>query len=116
MTALATTFPGQRLYVPWSKSEAMARFVDDFGPLIGHDKAMTLIDMFGGLRIIVPTRAPSRKPVDAQTVLDMTVLENLTASQIAKLLNCDPRSVYSARARARNHGLKPSHPRRRTKR
>lgn len=113
MTALAAIFPGQRVYVPWSKSEAMGRFLDDFGPLIGHDKAMTLIDQFGGLRIIVPTRAPSRKPVDAQQVLDLTITDKLTAAQIAKLLNCDPRSVYSARARARQHGLKPSMVRRR---
>lgn len=113
MTALAAIFPGQRIYVPWSKSEAMIRFVDDFAPLIGAEHALTLIDQFGGLRIIVPTRAPSRKPVDAQTVLDLTITDCLTAAQIAKLLNCDPRSVYSARARARKHGLKPSYPRRR---
>jgi hypothetical protein len=121
VTALAAHFPGQRIYVPWSSQDAMDRFMDNFEPLIGAAGVAALFDQFGGLRIIVPSRTTPLRfkgyvAVDMERVAELTAVGKLTASQIAKLLRCDPRSVHKARTRAIAAGiLKPKPTRRRRK-
>lgn len=110
--ALATRFPGQRIYVPWSSQEALDRFMENFAPLIGADRVAALVDQFGGLRIIVPSHTtPERKrgqrgtvPLDVERVAELTEA-GLTAKQIAAVLTCNPRSVHKARTKARRLGL-----------
>ena len=106
---LAAVFPGQRIYVPWSNTEAMQRFMLNFEPLIGADRVARLLDEFGGLRITVPARTvpPRLKgfiPIDMERVIELTEA-SLTALQISKILKCDPRSVHGARTKARRLGL-----------
>lgn len=101
--ALSSKFAGQRVYVPYVQSEAMERFMENFSPLIGADKVMALVDNFGGLRITVPT-GYVRPKVNVQEVADLTI-QLLTTAQIAKVLRCDPRTVYYARAKAMRLGL-----------
>lgn len=109
MIALARTFPGQRIYVPWSNVEAMHRFRDNFEPLIGVGAVFALFELFGGMRITVPTRrVPERSkgfiPVDLGQVATLTAQKH-TALQISILMGCDPRSVHKARTKARSLGL-----------
>lgn len=110
MTALARTFPGQRIYVPWSNAEAMDRFAENFVPLIGKRAVAKLFEDFGGLRIIVPTlRKPKRGggrgtvPVSMELVIELTEA-GLSAKDIAKILKCDPRTVHMTRTKARGLG------------
>jgi hypothetical protein len=114
--ALARTFPGQRIYVPWAMPEAIERFAANFTPLIGQTAVDALTSEFGGMRITVPTmRVPARAkgfvPVDVAAVASMTQDEQLTAGQIAHRLQCDPRSVHKARTKARRLGLLSPKPR-----
>lgn len=109
MKALARTFPGQRIYVPWSNVDAMHRFRENFEPLIGVAAVFALFELFGGLRIAVPThRIPERYkgfvPVDLAAVVALTA-EHKSAYEISKELGCDPRSVHKARTKARQLGL-----------
>lgn len=109
MTALARTFPGQRIYVPWQSPDAIERFRSNFAPLIGPDAVDTLMDLFGGLRIAVPTRRiPERSKgfvaVDVERVATLTA-QHQTALQISQTMGCDPRSVHKARTKARSLGL-----------
>lgn len=108
--ALAARFPGQRIYVPWKNDEAMERFMDNFSPLIGADRVVELMSMFSGLRIIIPAITPPHRKgraasVDVERVVELTMLNKLTAAQIGVILRCDPRAVYAARTKARRLGL-----------
>lgn len=109
LKALVKIFPGRRISVPGLSPEHMARFRENFAPLIGSDKVEALFEYFGGTRITIPThRVPGRGrgflPVSLARVVDLT--ENgLTAQQIARILQCEPRSVHKARTKARRLGM-----------
>lgn len=122
VTALASRFPGQRIYVPWSNPEAMDRFMVNFEPLIGAAAVAELVDQFGGLRIAVPCNIVAERkpgqigtvPISVERVAELTA-QGLTAKQIASLLTCHPRTVHKARTKAKRQGLIRRKPKRKVR-
>lgn len=109
VSALVKVFPGQRIYVPWQSAEALMRFAENFAPLIGVERVAVLVDQFGGLRMQIPSRMPKQRakgflPIDVDRVAELTDA-GLNATQIAKILKCDPRTVHAARTKARGLGI-----------
>lgn len=111
MIALVRLFPGQRFYIPWRDPAAIQRFTENFTPLIGAEAVAALLDEMGCERIVIPTgRVPQRAkgyvPVDVDKVVKLT-RRDMTALEISRELQCDPRSVHKARTKARDLGLLP---------
>jgi len=104
---LSEHFSGQRIYIPSTKAAAIHRFVANYSPLIGADKAFQLVDQLGGFLLPIPTLqgAGGYHPrLDVGEVMEFT-RDGLSARQIAKIMKCEPRAVYRARRRAKNPDL-----------
>lgn len=109
MKALVRVFPGQRIYVPCASPDHVARFRENFGPLIGSTAVEALIEELGGTRITIPTHrnppgGPRRNPVSVERVAQLTLAKK-SAQEIAAELQCEPRTVHKARTKARELGL-----------